>query len=116
MQVTYTEKERNVQNARFVKFDRKERNEKNAAYWTASDLNEVAELHGRVASAYGRSKVFKDINKTVLNVKVYKPTGADLLSEAVHTLNMSLENSGWEGKDNIDPKTGVRSITYQKKA
>ncbi len=113
MQVNYTEKERNQQHAGFVRSDRNEKNKKNETFWTPAQLQEVAVLHGRVACAYGRSKVYKDINQKSLGVKVYKPTGSDLLSDAVHALNMSLDGTGWEGLDNIDPKTGVRSITYK---
>lgn len=111
MQVTFKEEDTNTQSAAFVKQDRRARNAANLARHTDVTIAEFKTLLGKVKSAYCRSTVFEDINVKTLNAKVYKPSGADRLSEAVHALNVSLEGTGVEIIEKLDK--GVFSITYK---
>ena len=105
MQVNFRDDEK-AQNVVFVKQDRKARNDKNRLLHTGANLERQLNLALQVQAAYIRSRIFQDINVNSLNVKVYKPTVADKISEAVSALNKSLDGTGvrMTCKDN--------SITY----
>jgi hypothetical protein len=94
MQVKFRDDESFKQNPVFVITDRKARNDQNRGLHTETNLQRQAELLAQVQSAYFRSRIFADINKKSLAVKVYKPTSADKISEAVQTLNKSLDGTG----------------------
>lgn len=111
MQVTFKDQETNAQTPAFVKMDRKARNEANLKRHQEATVAEFKTLLGLVQSAYCRSTIFEDINVKTLNAKVYKPSGADRLSDAVHALNVSLEGTGVEIVEKLDK--GVFSITYK---
>ena len=111
MQVIFKDQETTKQSAVFVKIDRKARNTANLQRHTEATVAEFKTLLGQIKGAYGRSTVFEDINVKTLNAKVYKPSGADRLSEAVHALNVSLEGTGVEIVEKLDK--GVFSITYK---
>lgn len=111
MQVTFKDQETNTQSAVFVKMDRRARNAANLKRHDAMTIAEFNTLLAQVRSAYFRSTVFDDINIKTLNAKVYKPAGADRLSDAVHALNVSLEGKGVEIVEKLDK--GVFSITYK---
>jgi hypothetical protein len=111
MQVTFKDQETNNQSPAFVKMDRRARNAANLKRHDQAVIAEFNTLLGQVKCAYGRSTVFEDINVKTLNAKVYKPSGADRLSEAVHALNVSLEGKGVEIVEKLDK--GVFSITYK---
>lgn len=111
MQVTFKDNDSNNQSPVFVKLDRKARNEANLQRHQEATVAEFKTLLGLVKSAYGQSTVFEDINVKTLNAKVYKPSGADRLSQAVHALNVGLEGTGVEIVEKLDK--GVFSITYK---
>jgi phosphoribosyl-dephospho-CoA transferase len=111
MQVKFKNDETVTQSVVFVKQDRKARNAANLQRHTEATVAEFNTLLGQIKSAYCRSTVFEDINVKTLNAKVYKPSGADRLSEAVHALNVSLEGKGVEIVEKLDK--GVFSITYK---
>lgn len=111
MQVTFKNEETFEQSVAFVKFDRSRRNKENAALHTSATLERARELFNQAKAAYCRSKVFLDINVKSVNVKVYKPSAADRLSEAVHAMNMSIDGTGIKMTEKLDK--GVFSITYK---
>ena len=94
MQVSFKD-DQSSKSAVFAVMDRAARNQRNLALHTAHALAEQEALFERVRAAYIRSpKFYKDVNIHGLTVKVYKPALGDKVSEAVHALNKSLEDTG----------------------